>query len=106
MIQSSEPPIHHLKIVIPPPVLYSTAPAASFLLRDKYVQILVLRASPPAVEGNGHSSAVAGLNKEKCLSVRPGYAEGPELCEVVWTKLTVLGGPGVAAAGGAGGEPV
>lgn len=37
---------------------------------------------------------------------RTGYAEGPELCETVWENAAALGGPGVAAVGGAGGEPV
>ena len=79
MIQSSEPPHTSFEDCHPPLVLYSTAtlpPAASFLLRDKYVQILVLTASPPAVEGKGHSSAVAGLNKEKCLVSQAGLRRG------------------------------
>lgn len=91
-------------------VQHSTAcPAGCILLRDKYVQILVLTAQPPAVEGKVWlccSSRTQKLSVSLVCQCRPGYAEGPELCEAGWARVALLGGPGVAAVGGAGGEPV
>lgn len=83
-------------------------PAGCILLRDKYVQILVLTASPPAAEGKVWLCCRSRAQIKSVCPRRPGYADGPELCEVGgWARGALLGGPGVAATvGGAGGEPV
>lgn len=73
------------------------------------MQILVLTAQPPAVEGKVWLCCSSRTRKtvSQCVrQCRPGYAEGPELCEAGWARVALLGGPGVAAVGGAGGEPV
>lgn len=102
-------PLTSFKIVSPERAIkHSNASGDHVLLRDKYVQILVLTANPYAVEGNAKPFCCSRLKKYLSQSSkrRRGYAEGPELCDVVWVKAVVLGGPGVAAVGGAGGEPV
>lgn len=48
------------------------------------------------------------ITKSVSLCVcRPGYSRAPELCEAGWVRVAAaLGGPGVAAVGAAGGDPV